>query len=215
MKQSTRFKHAYKTGKPLNGVDSSAIQSNMTENTENMSFVDKVLNPNRVLSQWLFGLGLWGLMLGILNLMVMLRPEEKVVWAGFLSLGKIGGIIFTEKTSYAIVSDSAFLFITGGSFALGSLGLHKSTEGGITNWVRNLFMNDYWKSLVNPQEEGGWMKTISAWCLVIGFVFYLYWGVVHTGWIDTGVYAVSIVFIAFGFSLKFASENSHEEADEN
>ena len=84
LKQSTRFKHASKTGKPLNGVDSSAIQSNMTENTENMSFVEKVLNPNRVVSQWLFGLGLWGLMLGILNLMVMLRPEEKVVWAGFV-----------------------------------------------------------------------------------------------------------------------------------
>ena len=187
----------------------------MTEGSESTSFMDKVLNPNRITSQWLFGLGLWGLTLGILNLMILLRPEEKVVWASFLSLGKIGGPMFTTKTSFGIYSDSTFLLITGSMFGLGTLGLHKSTEGGIISWIRNLFVNDYWKSLVNPQEDGGWMKTISAWCLVIGFCFYLYWGIVYTGWVDTGVYAVSVAFIAFGFSLKYASENNLESPDED
>ena len=186
----------------------------MTENGENVSFVTKVLNPNKVVSQWLFGIGLWGFSLGILNIMVLLRPEEKVVWAGFLSLGKLGGTIFTKKTTYAIVSDSAFLLITGGAFALGALGIHKSTEGGIVAWAKSLFVNDYWRSLVNPQEFG-WMMTFSAWCLVIGFIFYIYWGIVHTGWIDTGVYAVSITFIAFGFTLKLAAENKPDENTED
>ena len=187
----------------------------MSESDENSSFVEKILNPNRVLSQWLFGLGLWGLSLGILNLMIMLRPEEKVVWASFLSLGKIGGPMFTEKTSFGIYSDTAFLLMTSTALGIGSLGLHKSTEGGIVAWIKNLFVNDYWKSLVNPQEEGGWMKTISAWCLVIGFCFYLYWGIMYTGWVDVGVYAVSAALIAFGFSLKYAAENISEDPSDD
>ena len=49
----------------------------------------------------------------------------------------------------------------------------------------------------------------AAWCLLLGFGFYAYYGVTHTGWTDPGVYSVSIAMIAFGFALK-ASANAPE-----
>jgi ABC-type uncharacterized transport system permease subunit len=36
---------------------------------------------------------------------------------------------------------------------------------------------------------------------VLGVTFYLYWSAVNTTWVDPGVYAVMIVFVAFGFGI--------------
>lgn len=33
---------------------------------------------------------------------------------------------------------------------------------------------------------------------VLGVLFYLYMGLVHGGWLDVGVYAVSVVLLGFG-----------------
>jgi hypothetical protein len=46
---------------------------------------------------------------------------------------------------------------------------------------------------------------MAAWCLLLGFVFYFWFGIQHDGWIDVGVYSVSIALIAAGFALNHAS----------
>ncbi|RJU95121.1 MAG: hypothetical protein DWC08_00590 [Candidatus Poseidoniales archaeon] len=60
---------------------------------------------------------------------------------------------------------------------------------------------------------GGWNKLFGAWSLLLGFVFYFYYGIVNTGWIDIGVYSISIALIAFGLGLLMAA--NAPEGDEN
>ena len=57
-----------------------------------------------------------------------------------------------------------------------------SKEGGASSFLRGLFINDTWSSLTNP-VLGGWSKTGGAWCLLV-VLFYMYWGVRYTRWID-------------------------------
>ena len=39
----------------------------------------------------------------------------------------------------------------------------------------------------------------------LGLAFYLYFGIAHRGWIDVGVYSVTIALMAAGFALNHAS----------
>jgi len=48
---------------------------------------------------------------------------------------------------------------------------------------------------------------------LLGFVFYFYYGIVNTGWIDIGVYSISIALIAFGLGLLMAA--NAPEGDDN
>ena len=68
-------------------------------------------------------------------------------------------------------------------------------DGGIGAWAKSIFVNQTWMSLANP-DLGGWYKTMGAWCLLLGVVNYLYFGICATGWIDPGVYSVTIGFMA-------------------
>jgi len=67
-------------------------------------------------------------------------------------------------------------------------------------------MNETWKSLGGGDEL---QRTIAAWCLLLGLVFYFWYGILHTAWIDVGVYSVSIALVGFGFALIY-SMNSPE-----
>ncbi|MBT5280802.1 MAG: hypothetical protein HOJ55_03200 [Euryarchaeota archaeon] len=49
------------------------------------------------------------------------------------------------------------------------------------------------------------MRSIGAWCLLLGFGFYIFYSAMYTAWIDPGVYSVSITLVAFGFALNAAS----------
>ena len=42
-------------------------------------------------------------------------------------------------------------------------------------------------------------------CLLLGLAFYLYFGIAHKGWIDVGVYSVTIALMAAGVALNHAS----------
>ncbi|RPG68873.1 MAG: hypothetical protein CBC59_005605 [Euryarchaeota archaeon TMED99] len=60
---------------------------------------------------------------------------------------------------------------------------------------------------------GGWNKLFGAWSLLLGFLFYFVYGILYTGWIDIGVYSMSIALIAFGLALLMAA--NAPEGDEN
>ena len=50
-------------------------------------FINSLLNPNQLVSTWFFALGVWILLLGILNLLVMAHPCGKISWVGILCFG--------------------------------------------------------------------------------------------------------------------------------
>ena len=55
---------------------------------------------------------------------------------------------------------------------------------------------------------------MGAWCLLLGVINYLYFGLCATGWIDPGVYSVTIgLLMAFGFGLVYAANSP--ELEEN
>ena len=68
-----------------------------------------LLNPSRVLSQWYFGLGVWILLLGVLNLLTIAHPTQKSSWAGVLSLETLGTSFASD--GYHPLSDTTFLLL--------------------------------------------------------------------------------------------------------
>ncbi|MBT5391270.1 MAG: hypothetical protein HOL22_02880 [Euryarchaeota archaeon] len=60
---------------------------------------------------------------------------------------------------------------------------------------------------------GGWNKLFGAWSLLLGIVFYFFYGISYTGWIDIGVYSMSVALIAFGLALLMAA--NAPEGDDN
>ena len=36
--------------------------------------------------------------------------------------------------------------------------------------------------------------------LLLGIVFYLWWGISYNGWLDNGVYAVTVTLVGFGLA---------------
>ena len=48
---------------------------------------------------------------------------------------------------------------------------------------------------------------MGAWCLLLGVINYLYFGLTATGWIDPGVYSVTIGLLSFGFALVYAANS--------
>ena len=95
-----------------------------------------------------------------------------------------------------------FILICALMIALGARMINERSD--IATWVRGLIINDTWPALNDPTLAGG-QRTASAWCLLLGLAFYLYFGIVNQGWIDVGVYSVTIALMAAGFGLNHAS----------
>ena len=55
------------------------------------------------------------------------------------------------------------------------------------------------------KDAGVALNPRAAWCLLLGLAFYLYFGIAHKGWIDVGVYSVTIALMAAGVALNHAS----------
>lgn len=192
-----------KQAEPLKREPMVGVAMSETEKGEvGGGFINSVLNPSRIISIWFFALGAWILLVGILNVLVMAHPTAKVSWVGFLSLGTFGDILVTDTSNqgFYVLGDGAFLTMGLVLIGLGAKGINTHFEGGMAAWLKNLFVNDYWLAMMDA-EEGGWRKTFSSWLLAIGIIFYFYWGIAHTGWIDPGVYSVAAALIGFGVAL--------------
>jgi hypothetical protein len=75
---------------------------------------------------------------------------------------------------------------------------------GVSEWATSLIVNDTWTALADPSVGGG-QRTMAAWCLLLGLIFYFWFGINYSGWMDVGVYSVTIALVASGFALNHAS----------
>ena len=72
--------------------------------------VNWVKAPGKAFSSLVFGLGVWGLILGIVNVVfgAVVAGERKVVWAGYLTMGYLWDEPYSEMI-YRPWSDTVFL----------------------------------------------------------------------------------------------------------
>ena len=170
--------------------------------------VDMVLgwikSPGKTFSSLIFGLGVWGLILGIVNVTLgaVVAGERKIVWAGYLTMGYLWDDPYSEMI-YRPYSDTVFIGMALVGILWGAYGINQKVEGGFQAWISGVIFNPIWTSLVSGSEEGGMTMSAAAWCLLIGFGFYAYWSIVHWAWTDIGVYAVTAPLLAFGFGLRY------------
>ena len=176
-------------------------------------FIQMITNPSKTLSNWFIGLGALGIFLAILNLLGEIHPNYRVSWAGVLTFELTNNAFEDMSTAPSfVVSDIVFIVVCGLFAGLGLKAI-SNQEGGLGTWFKSIFVNQTWMSLADP-DLGGWYKTAGAWCLLLGIINYLYFGICATGWIDPGVYSVTIGLMAFGFALIYAA-NAPEPEDNN
>ena len=169
---------------------------------------------SRSLASLAFALGIWGTMLGILNILFGIggtaESKMKVVWAAYLSVGQLYPDLFVNDMVYRPYSDTIFMILVIGLTAWSGRQLHNSTEGGIVAWLQSVVTCEAWLSLMSTKEAGGKM-TSAMWCLVLGLTFYIYQSIVHWNWVDVGVYSVTAALLGFGAALMFAAKAEAEE----
>jgi len=175
------------------------------ESDPSNSVVSILLNPSRTMANWYVSLGVLGIFLAILNIFGYIHHNYHVSWGGLLTfqatnpafevLGEGAGPKF-------VISDVVFIGLCGAVSGIGFRTI-RSDELGLAGWFKGLFINDTWPALVDP-DIGGWNKLFGAWSLLLGIIFYFYFGIVNLGWIDPGVYSISIALIAFGLALLMA-----------
>ena len=176
------------------------------------SVVSMLLNPSRTMANWYAGLGMLGIFLAILNILGFIHPTYHLSWGGLFTFEATNSAFGTKSDSpQFVLSDVVFIAFCS---VITSIGFRtfSNDETGIGGWFKGLLINETWPALVDP-EVGGWNKLFGAWSLLLGFVFYFFYGIVYTGWIDIGVYSMSIALIAFGLALLMAA--NAPEGDEN
>jgi hypothetical protein len=127
-----------------------------------------------------------------------------VSWGGLLifeAMNPAFGIAI-DGFHYESLGDIIFIIAC---LAMAGFGMKTINElRGLSEWVKFMFVNDMWIALVDPSVGGG-QRTMAAWCLLLGVVFYFWFGINHKGWMDVGVYSVTIALVAAGFALNHAS----------
>jgi len=160
--------------------------------------------PSPVWANLLVTLGLWGLLLAVLNMFSAATPAQHVSWGGLLTFEAANPAFGTARDGfhYEVLGDTIFI---AACLAMVGFGMKTINETrGVSQWATSLIVNDTWTALADPSVGGG-QRTMSAWCLLLGLVFYLWFGINHSGWMDVGVYSVTIAFVAAGFALNHAS----------
>ncbi len=174
------------------------------QNDETTSVLNMVLNPSKTLANWFVAVGLLGLFLAILNLAGCIHPKYRVSWGGVFTLEMTNKAFgYLDDAPAFVASDAIFMALCAGMAFLGIKAINQQ-EGGLVNWFKSIFINETWPALADP-SVGGWSRLFGAWCLLLGVVNYIYFGLNSTGWIDPGVYSLTIGLLAFGFALNYLS----------
>lgn len=166
--------------------------------------ISMITNPSTCTANWFIGLSIWGIFLAFLNIFGYAHPIYHYSWGGLFTL-EFTNVAYELKSGSAqfVPSDAVFIAICSLFLYFGSKA-YAETEDGVAGFLKGLFVNDTWPALA-AIGEGGIQRTLAAWSTLIGFGVYAYFGMNDLGWMDPGVYAVSIAFIAFGFALNHAS----------
>ena len=180
----------------------------MSDNANAQSNTEKV----PVYASIMVCVGLWGLMLAVLNMVGVIHPNYHVSWGGLLTFEATNAALGEAKDGfhYEVLGDTIFIAGCAGLIALGTKFINQRQP--VADWFRGLVINDTWTAL-NDTSVGGGQRTMAAWCLLLGLAFYLYFGISYKGWIDVGVYSVTIALMAAGVALNHASRVP--EGDEN
>mgnify|MGYP001179529985 CR=1 FL=1 len=170
--------------------------------------ISMITNPSTCTANWFIGLSIWGIFLAFLNIFGYAHPSFHYSWGGLFTL-ELTNVAYEQKDGLVfplfVPSDAVFIAICSLFLYFGSKA-YAETEDGIGGFFKGLFVNDTWPALA-AIGEGGIQRTLAAWSTLIGFGVYAYFGIKPgvLGWMDPGVYAVSIAFIAFGLALNHAS----------
>ena len=189
------------------------VAKSMSEdNGDSTTILEMMMNPNKTLANWFVSFGLLGLFLAVLNLVGCIHPSYRVSWGGVFTLEATNKAFGSLDDAAAFVpSDAVFMAICAGLVFLGFKTINQQ-DGGVVAWFKSIFVNETWPALADP-SVGGWSRLAGAWCLLLGVVNYLYFGLNSIGWIDPGVYSVTIALLSFGLALNYFS--FAPEGDEN
>lgn len=187
---------------------STQVAWRMSDDTNGQSSTGKV----PVYASVMVCVGLWGLLLAALNMVGMIHPNYHVSWGGLLTFEATNAAFGEAKDGFhfEVLGDTIFIAGCAGLIALGTRTINRHKP--VADWFRGLVINDTWTALNDTSVAGG-QRTMAAWCLLLGLAFYLYFGIVSQGWIDVGVYSVTIALMAAGVALDHASRVP--EGDEN
>ena len=159
--------------------------------------------PVPAYAEWFMLLGVWGLMLAVLNMFGMAHPTYHISWGGLLTMELTNEAFTTaDGFKFALLGDTVFIGLCCGLIAMGLNQINQSQGTG--QWARGLIFNDTWPALADPSVGGGY-RTLAAWCLLLGFVFYFWFGINHSGWTDVDVYSVTIALLASGYASNHLS----------
>ena len=150
-------------------------------------------------------IGAWGLLLAALNMFSMAHPTQHVSWGVCSPLKPPTKPLEAQKTdsiSNRSVTPSSSWYALPWWLSAPKPSVNASFS--LVDWLKGLVVNDTWPAL-NDLSVGGGQRTFAAWCLALGLAFYFWFGIQHAGWIDVGVYSVTIALMASGFALNHAS----------
>ena len=168
------------------------------------SVVSMLMNPSRSMANWYACLGMLGIFLAILNITGNIHPNYHLSWGGLFTFEATNAAFEPKSSSIQFVlSDVIFIGLCAGISGIGFRTINNG-ELGLAAWFKGMFANDTWPALVDP-DNGGWNKLFGAWSLLLGIVFYFFYGIMYTGWIDIGVYSMSVSLIAFALALLMAA----------
>lgn len=164
--------------------------------------------PNATFAAWILVIGAWALVMTILNLVwgLAAKGEQKVVWGSLLSMGLLFEDPYTPEMGFRVFSDGLFGVLAIVLLGWGAYAVNNTWDGGLKGWLTSLVASPLWPALVSAETDGGWRRTLAAWCLVTGLAFYLIWNAVWWRWTDPGVYAVTISLLAFGVALNWVQQ---------
>ena len=163
-----------------------------------------VSGPSPVWANFVVTLGLWGLLLAVLNMFSAATPAQHVSWGGLLTFEATNTAfgVAIDGFHYEPLRDTIFMAACLAMIGFGIKAINDTS--GVSEWATSLIVNDTWTALADPSVGGG-QRTMAAWCLLLGLIFYFWFGINYSGWMDVGVYSVTIALVASGFALNHAS----------
>jgi hypothetical protein len=163
-----------------------------------------VSGPSPVWANFVVALGLWGLLLAVLNMFSAATPAQHVSWGGLLTFEATNPAfgVAIDGFHYEPLGDTIFMAACLAMIGFGMKAINETS--GVSEWATSLIVNDTWTALADPSVGGG-QRTMAAWCLLLGLIFYFWFGINYSGWMDVGVYSVTIALVASGFALNHAS----------
>lgn len=192
-------------------LNASKVERRMSTDVENgkNGMFEILTQPSKTLATWYFWIGSLGLFLAVLNLTNNIHPNYHVSWGGLLTFEYTNDAFGDKDTAAAFaIGDAVFIMLCGGIAALGVRTL--SGEDGIGEWVSSMLTSKWYNDLVEP-GNGGWSLIVGTWSMLGSIVFYFYWGITSTTWIDPGVYSWSIAMMAVGLVLRMLASVEQEE----